>query len=88
MKNSKHKKIRNEKNEWCNKVEIRKAFQNLFNKFQDSILVISYRDDGIPTTQELVEMLKNIGKQVEVKKMDYKYVLSNGNSREVLIITN
>ncbi len=83
---SKHKKIMNGKNEWCNKGEIHNAFQNLFNKFQDSILVISYRDDGIPTTEELVEMLKKLGKQVEVKKMDYKYVLSNGNSKEVLII--
>ena len=83
---SKHKKIKNEKNEWCNKGQIHNAFQNLFNKFQDSLLVISYRDDGIPTTQELIEMLKKLGKQVEVKKMDYKYVLSNGNSKEVLII--
>jgi len=31
-------------------------------------------------------MLEKIGKKVEVKKMDYKYVLSNGNSKEVLII--
>jgi F0F1-type ATP synthase delta subunit len=30
-------------------------------------------------------MLEKLGKKVEVKKMDYKYVLSNGNSKEVLI---
>ncbi|MFH1546768.1 MAG: DNA adenine methylase [Patescibacteria group bacterium] len=83
---SKHKKIKNGKNEWCNKGEIHNAFKNLFNKFQNSLLVISYRDDGVPTTDELVEMLEKIGKRVEVKKMDYKYVLSNGNSKEVLII--
>ena len=63
------------------------AFKNLFKKFQNSILVISYRDDGIPTTKELVEILKKMGKEVEVKKTDYKYVLSNGKSREVLIIS-
>ena len=33
-------------------------------------------------------MLKKLRKQVEVKKMDYKYALSNGNSKEVLIIAN
>ena len=49
-------------------------------------MVVSYRDDGIPTTQEIVEMLKDLGKEVDVKKMDYKYALSNGNSKEVLII--
>lgn len=83
---SKHKKIKNGKNEWCNKGEIHDAFQNLFTKFKNSILVISYRDDGIPATEELIEMLEKLGKKVEVKKMDYKYVLSNGNSKEVLII--
>jgi len=71
---SKHKKIKNRKNEWCNKSEIHNAFQNLFNKFQNSILIISYRDDGIPTTQELVEILKKLGKQVEIKKA---YILNN-----------
>ena len=42
--------------------------------------------DGIPTTEELIEILEKLGKKVEVKKMDYKYVLSNKNSKEVLII--
>jgi adenine-specific DNA-methyltransferase len=83
---SKHKKIKNGKNEWCNKSEIHNAFQNLFTKFKNSILVISYRDDGIPSAEELVKMLEGLGKKVEVKKMEYKYVLSNGNSKEVLII--
>ena len=83
---SKHKKIKNGNNEWCNKGEIHQAFEKLFNKFKDSILVISYRDDGMPTIDELVEMLKKYKKSIEVKKLDYKYVLSNGNSKEVLII--
>ncbi|MDP3029708.1 MAG: DNA adenine methylase [Deltaproteobacteria bacterium] len=83
---SKHKKIKNGKNEWCNKGEIHQAFEKLFNKFNDSILIVSYRDDGTPTIDELVEMLKKYKKSIEVKKLDYKYVLSNGNSKEVLII--
>ena len=85
---SKHKKIKNGKNEWCNKGKIYGAFQNLFTKFKESILVISYRDDGIPTIQELVEMLEKLGKRIEVKKMSYKYALSNGNSKEALIIAS
>jgi len=83
---SKHKKIRNGKNEWCNKGEIHGAFERLFDKFKNSILVVSYRDDGTPTIAVLVNMLKKHKKSVEVKKLDYKYVLSNGNSKEVLII--
>ena len=83
---SKHKKIKNGKNEWCNKEEIHGAFERLFEKFKDSILVVSYRDDGTPTISELVDMLKKYKKPVEVKKLDYKYVLSKSASKEVLII--
>jgi len=83
---SKHKKIKNGSSEWCNKGEIHRAFEKLFAKFKDSILVVSYRDDGTPTIAELVKMLEKYKKSIEVKKLDYKYVLSNGNSKEVLII--
>jgi len=84
--NSKHKKIKNGKNEWCNKGEIHSAFERLFDKFRESILVVSYRDDGTPTVLELVNMLKKCKESVEIQKVDYKYVLSTGNSKEVLII--
>lgn len=87
-KKSKHKKIKSGKNEWCDKREIYGAFENLFRKFKDSILVISYRDDGTPTIPELVDMLKKYKKTVEIRKLDYKYVLSKNTSREALIITN
>ncbi len=85
-KKSKHKKIKNGKNEWCKKGEIHQASEKLFEKFRDSILVVSYRDDGTPTIDELVKMLKKYKKSVDVKKMEYKYVLSKGTSKEVLII--
>ena len=85
-KKFKHKKIKNEKNEWCNKNKIHQAFEKLFKEFHNSILVISYRNDGIPTISELVDILKKYKTSIEIKKLDYKYVLSNGNSKEVLII--
>lgn len=83
---SKHKKIKNGKNEWCNKGEIHQAFKKLFSKFRDSILVVSYREDGTPTIAELVEELEKYKKEVRVVRLDYKYVLSNVNSKEVLIV--
>lgn len=85
---SKHKKIKNGKNEWCSKGEIHKAFERLFDKFKNSILVVSYRDDGAPTIDELEKMLKKHKKSIELKKLNYKYVLSNGSSKEVLIIAS
>ena len=83
---SKHKKMQNGKNAWCDRHRIHDAFRNLFERYRDSILVVSYRDNGIPTVDELVAMLKERKTSVGVNKIDYRYVLSNGNSKEVLII--
>lgn len=83
---SRHKKIKNGKSEWCNKGEIHKAFEKLFDKFKESMLIVSYRDDGIPAIAELVSMLQRHKKSIAVKKLDYKYALSNGDSKESLII--
>lgn len=85
---SKHRKFKTEKSIWADKKRITEAFENLFKKYKDSILVVSYRSDGIPTPEELVTMLKKYKKQVkEVFRSDYKYALSkNGDSKEILII--
>ena len=83
---SKNKKIKTTKNIWSDKKEIIKAFSGLFNKYKKSVLVISYRDDGIPTIEELVKMLKGLNKNVSIYKIDYKYALSKTVSKEILII--
>ena len=75
-KKSKHKKIKNGKNDWCDKNKIHNAFEQLFEKFQDSVLVVSYRSDGTPSIMELVSMLKRLKNKVEVNKLPYKYALS------------
>ncbi|MCA6070737.1 MAG: DNA adenine methylase, partial [Endomicrobium sp.] len=50
---SQHKKIKNMKNVWCRAKDIQNAFDIIFEKFKDSIIVLSYRDDGIPTIDNL-----------------------------------
>ena len=83
---AKHKKMKNTKSEWCDKEKIYSAFERLFEKFKDSLLVVSYRDDGMPTVDELVAMVRKYKQLVKVEKISYKYVLSNAASKEVLII--
>ena len=58
----------------------------MIENFKDSKIVISYRDDGIPSIEELVELLKKFGKNVKVEKLGYQYVLSKKKLSEVLII--
>jgi adenine-specific DNA-methyltransferase len=84
--NSKHLKLKARTNSWSDKKTIFAAFEQLFEKYKDSKLVISYRDDGIPTVAELIGLLNKIGKKVRVEHADYKYVFSKAQSKEVLII--
>jgi len=85
---SKHRRLRPQYNTWTDKANITEAFDKLFEKFQDSILVVSYRSDGIPSEQELVSLLKEYKSEVSLKHYgQYKYVLSNNsNSKEILLI--
>jgi len=83
----KHRPLKSSKSEWVDKNKIINAFRKLFECYKDSILVVSYRDNGIPSEQELFELLRNYKEDViEVKKMNYKYVLSTYSSAELLFI--
>lgn len=84
---SKHKKLKNDRSPWVDKNQTHSAYEKLIKKFSDSILVISYRSDGIPSIKELVNMLKKYKSNVvEIKRKNYKYVLSNNHSEEILLI--
>lgn len=49
------------------------AFPKLFEKFRDSILVVSYSSNCLPSKSELVDMLKQYKKQVTVHEIEHKY---------------
>jgi len=84
---SKHKKLKSNYNIWEDKKSILDGFDKLIKKFKDTILVISYRSDGVPTIEEISTILRRYGKIVRVESIDYKYVLSKKqNLKEVLII--
>ena len=84
---TKHKRLKNGRSVWTDKNKIYSAFDRLFEKFRDSILVVSYRADGIPSVDELIKLLKKYKTNVrELNRTAYKYVLSVNNSAEVLLI--
>ncbi|MCQ1534591.1 DNA methyltransferase [Methanosarcina sp. KYL-1] len=83
----KHKPLIREYCVWNDVKKINIAFDKLFDKFKDSIIVVSYRSDGIPSEEQLVQLLKKYKKNVrEVKATDFKYVLSKKESKELLFI--
>lgn len=84
---TKHKRLRKRSSFWTDKNRIFAAFDKLFERFKGSILVVSYRSDGIPSIDELVTLLGEYKPYVEeLKRKNYKYVLSTNYSEEVLLI--
>jgi adenine-specific DNA-methyltransferase len=84
---SKHRRLKAVYSPWTDKKVIHDAFQRLFNRFRDSILVVSYRSDGIPSVTALRQMLASVKRQVTVHRLtDYQYVLSSRKTDEVLLV--
>lgn len=84
---SKHKRLINSRSEWSNPNLIESSFEKLIKQFKDSIIVISYRSDGIPSINTLKNMLYGHGKEVIVyESSDMKYALSKKQSSEVLLV--
>ena len=65
---SKHRRLQRQPSEWTDKKRIHAAFDRLFQRYQDSILVVSYRSDGIPSGDELVFLLKKYKARVRVER--------------------
>lgn len=86
--NSKHKRLAGENNPWCNGSRNGEMFTRLFERFAESILVVSYRSDGVPSVSELEARLARVKPTVSVIEGDrYQYALStNRKSKEVLLI--
>jgi len=84
---TKHKRIKGNGSVWIDKNKIFSAFDRLFERFKNNIIVISYRSDGIPSIEELIHLLKKYKSNVEeLRRKNYKYVLSTNHSEEVLLI--
>ena len=84
---SKHRRMKRVNNPWVDPAEIHGAFARLLDRFRDSILVVSYRGDGIPSIAELEGMVRRVKQHVSVHRLDgYQYVLSTRQTAEVLII--
>ena len=84
---SKHRRLKVQPNDWAHKKRIHAAFERLFRRYRDSIIVVSYRSDGLPSEPELASLLKRYKQHVQVEYLKYTYALSsNSNSQEMLLI--
>jgi adenine-specific DNA-methyltransferase len=78
-------------NEWIDRNKQGQALDSLLEKFDKSIIVLSYKKFGVPSIDTLIRMLKRHGKTVRSHSRHYKYALNHQNgtaalNREVLLI--
>ena len=85
---SKHRRFHRVPSPWVSPDRIHAAFRKVLRRFADSVLVVSYRSDGIPSVEELVALVGAVKPRVVVHSHDrYRYALStNKCSKEMLIM--
>jgi adenine-specific DNA methylase len=83
---SKHRRWQRQDSPWTNAREIYAAFESLIARHRDSILVVSYRDDGIPSREDLHNLLGKYKTHVREAEKSQKYVLSIRDSNELLLV--
>ncbi len=84
---STHRRMLRRDKLWTDKTKLRTDFRKLFERHQSSLIVISYRSDGIPSIAELESDLKLFKPRVHTHYLSgYQYVLSKKRTQEVLII--
>lgn len=66
--------------------EIYTSFSKLIENFQNSIIVLSYQDNGIPSKEEIIDIIKKYKKRIKVFEKEHRYVLSNKIRKELLFI--
>lgn len=74
---TKTKKIKNYPTPFSSQVGAKEAFDKLFKKHKDSILMISYSSNSLPSKAEIFELLSKYKNNVEVIEVDHRYSFGN-----------
>jgi len=84
----KTKRLNHTKSPWADKNRIYDAFEHVFDLFQDSTIVLSYNSAGLPTPEELKEMLDERKENVIAEAKEHQYALSTkeDSADEILFI--
>lgn len=71
---------------WTQRPKIKDSFEKLIERFADSIIVLSYQSEGIPSKDEILAMMRKYKQNVEVFSKPHQYVLSSRVKEELLFI--
>lgn len=74
---TKTKKFKSYPTPFSSRVGASDAFDKLFKKFKDSIIVVSYSSNSLPTLDEMVSLMSKYKQHVEVISINHKYSFGN-----------
>lgn len=82
----KHRPLVRQPQPWTDRNQVHSAFRTLFERFRESLLVVSYRSDGIPAPSEIESMLRDVSCHVHVITLaDRPYALSTASGTQELL---
>ena len=89
QEHTKTKKFKSYPTPFSSRKDVYVAFDKLFEKYKENILIISYSSNSLPNMDEMLEMLKRYKQNVDVVPIDYKYSFGNqaskvGNNRNAV----
>ncbi|MCC7362411.1 MAG: DNA adenine methylase [Anaerolineales bacterium] len=67
------KKFRRIPSAFDSKATVHRGFERLFDKYNQSIIVVSYSSNGIPSKEELASLLRRYKRRVTVTEVDHRY---------------
>ena len=74
---TKTKKFRSYPTPFSTHAGARDAFDRLFNRFKDSIIVVSYSSNSLPNREEITALMAKYKEQVSVISVDHLYSFGN-----------
>lgn len=71
--NTKTKKFKSYPTPFSTKNGASAAFDLIFNRYSDSILIVSYSSNSLPTMEDMLRQMRKYKRHVDVIPVDYKY---------------
>jgi adenine-specific DNA-methyltransferase len=78
--------IRDKRDPFLDPARVLIALAKVIERRERSVIVLSYRHDGLPAPADLVAMLKRVKKRVRSFELAKTYALSKRPSREIVLV--
>lgn len=82
QEHTKTKKFKSYPTPFSSKTGAEAAFDELFSKYKDSILIVSYSSNSLPAQEEMIEIMGRYKRHVEVIPINYTYHFGNRNTEK------